>query len=306
MKLFMGSSSSKAASASSQQFLQQGENIEDDGPSDDAFDAVSFVDSDHASGSSGDGANAKNHHREEERETIAKQETKAVFRLKLLVLLLLTFFAVGTALAVFYYTTGSEQDQFEDQFKDDAHKVLEAVGSSLDKTFGAFDSLAVAAVSYARSTNQTWPNVTLPDFGMRAAKVLELSDGVITVNICPFVTPEQRAGWEEYASVEGEHIYWVNETLMIQETWKNYYGPINQYNWTGYDIIHGDFDDVPYNSTRLMMPNWQGFPQVLVVCPNAFEPIIYNYKSHNPFLFAFCRMALRQPTGIGIQLITVS
>ena len=299
----MGSSSSKAASA----FSQQGEDIQDDGPSDDAFDAVSFVDSDHASGSSGDGADARKH-REEEREIIAKQETKAVFRLKLLVLLLLTLFAVGTALAVFYYTTGSEQDQFEDQFKDDAHKVLEAVGSSLDKTFGAFDSLAVAAVSYARATNQSWPNVTLPDYGIRAAKVLELSDA-FTINICPFVTPEQRAGWEEYASVEGEHIYWVNETLAIQETWKNYYGPIDQYNWTGHDIIYGDFDDVPYNSTRLMMPNWQGFPQVLVVRPSsggtsALSPS-FSILTHNPFLFAFYRMALCQPTGIGIQLITV-
>jgi len=179
----------------------------------------------------------------------------------------LVILAIGTALAVFYYTSGSETEQFERKFQDDAHKVLEAIGSSLDQTFGTFDSLAVAAVSFARASHQVWPNVTIPDFAIRAAKVLELSDA-FTINLVPFVTPAQRLGWEEYSGLD-ESLAWVNESFAVQETWEHYYGPHDQWDWERYNVIHGDFGDVPYNSTRVMMPTWQNFPVVMDGWPPA-------------------------------------
>jgi len=199
-----------------------------------------------------------------EKEIIAKQESRIVFRLKLIVLLLLVLFAVSTALAVFFYITHQEDEQFHENFKDDAFKVFEAIGSVLEKSMGAYDSLAVAIVSHARASQLPWPNnLTLPDFGIRAAKVLELS-GANSINVCPIVLPEQRAEWEAFASGDSGNLAWVNESLSVQETWQNYYGPKDQWNWEPYDVIYGDFDDVPYNSTRIMLPTWQNFPLVLI------------------------------------------
>jgi hypothetical protein len=38
-----------------------------------------------------------------------------------------------------------------------------------------------------------------------------------------------------------------------------YYGDV-MYNFSIKDVIHEDFQDVPYNSTRPMLPTWQNVP----------------------------------------------
>jgi hypothetical protein len=186
------------------------------------------------------------HEREksEKEEVIAKNETKTVLRLKLVVLLVLVFSAVAVGTAVYIYTSGSEKSQFEQQFNDDSNKVLEAISSTIDKTLDSYDSLSVTLVSYARATNQTWPFVTLPDFAVRMSKLLPLSDAV-AISVAPIVTPDKRLEWEAYAL---EHDSWVNESMAIQETWKNYYGPVI-YDWEPTRVIHGDLGAVPYNET---------------------------------------------------------
>ena len=194
---------------------------------------------------------------QEEKQVLAKRESKAVFRVKLIVLLVLAIFAVVVAIVVYFYVTGSETSQFEDQFKDDAHKVLEAIGSNFEETLGSFDNLAVATVSFARAANQEWPFVTLPNFALRAAKLNQVRN-YIGINLVPIVTDVQRAEWELFASND-TNLAWVNETLSIQDTWKDYRGPEPVWNWTKNNVIHGDFGDVPYN-TSLMLPTWQNFP----------------------------------------------
>lgn len=175
-------------------------------------------------------------------QVIAKQETIDVFRLKLVVLLVLMVSAASIASAVFIYLSKAEQNQFEEEFLDQSHKVLEAIGSSLDKTFGLFDSVAVAFVSFARATNQKWPFVTMPDFALRMSKLLPLTDAV-NINILPLVTSQNREAWEAY-SLTNEH--WINEGMAFQESWDGYHGPV-VYNGTTNGVIHGDFGNLPYN-----------------------------------------------------------
>ena len=64
-------------------------------------------------------------------------------------------FAVAGALAVFFYLRHLETTKFEQQFVEDATKVLSSLGSTMEFTFGALDALAVSFVSYAKETNQT-------------------------------------------------------------------------------------------------------------------------------------------------------
>lgn len=175
---------------------------------------------------------------------IAKNEDRAVLRLRLAVVLVLLASIVGVAMAVHSFTVNSEMTRFKDQFHNDAFKVMEAVGSTLDKSMGAFDSLAVTLVSYARAMNQTWPFVTLPNYGMHVAKLLSVSKAIyIFVN--PLVTPENRRDWESFAL---ENQFWVNETMQLQEHWKGYHGPVI-YNWTAEEEIFSDFSSLPYNLT---------------------------------------------------------
>jgi hypothetical protein len=182
-------------------------------------------------------------------DTIAQEETVVVFRLKMVVLLVLVISAVGVAFTVHFYLRRSELAAFHAQYKVDSKKILQTAGSTIESVFGAFDTVAVSLVSHARATNQTWPFVTLPDFAVRMSKTVHLSR-TINMNFLPLVTPTQRKDWETYAIHNDD---WVNETVDVQRGFKNYYGP-DEYDTMPHNILHGDFDDIPYNETYVNIP----------------------------------------------------
>ena len=174
--------------------------------------------------------------------TISKQATKNVIHLKILVIAILIVSASSLAACAFSFITKSETKQFEAKFGNDAHKVFEAIGSSLDRTLGLMDSVAVTLVSFARYQNDTWPFVTLPDFGSRMAKLLPQTDAIF-INVLPIVHPHQKKNWEAYSI---QHDEWVNQSIDIQDTWDGYYGPID-YGWEQKGTIFGDFGDIESN-----------------------------------------------------------
>ena len=61
--------------------------------------------------------------KKEDEVSIAKEENKSVFRLKLLVIIVLLASTVGVAVVVYLYVNGAEQASFEAHFDDDSDKV---------------------------------------------------------------------------------------------------------------------------------------------------------------------------------------
>jgi hypothetical protein len=84
----------------------------------------------------------------------------------------------------------------------------------LERTLGALDALQSQIVSEARSSNQTWPFVTIADFAVRASKLRLLSE-VLAISMGNIVTKENRLQWEAYAK---ENQGWVNESMNVQST----------------------------------------------------------------------------------------
>jgi hypothetical protein len=175
---------------------------------------------------------------------IAKKETSIVIRLRLFVFLFLSAVATFVASAVYLYLFTTEQDKFITTFHEDADKILEAIGARIHKSFGLLDSLAVLFISFSQVTKQQFPYVTMNDFAVRMAKVLPLTDS-ISISILPVVTAAQRDEWEAYTLRSDQ---WVNDSVKIQRNWEWYHGP-SQYNGTQYGRIHGEFGDVPDDST---------------------------------------------------------
>lgn len=218
--------------------------------------------------------------------SLATKETRAVNSLKYVMVFVLTAACVLIASGVHHFVSKSEKDKFEIHFHDGAQKILGAIGRNIDHTFDGIDSLIVSMVSFAHATNQSWPFVTIPDFAIRTAKTRSLSN-LIYINHLPLVSmspssseessnssSSQRLEWEKYSIEHGD---WVNESMKIQETDPNYYGPII-YNFSLYGTVHGDFDDVPYNDTsrKYMLPTWQTGP---VVPQEYYPPFNYDYLS---------------------------
>jgi hypothetical protein len=108
---------------------------------------------------------------------------------------------------------------------------------------GLLDSLSVLFVSFSRITNQTWPYVTMPDFAVRMAKILPLTDA-ISVNLLPIVHASDRREWEEYSVANDQ---WVDQGMALQDEWDGYYGPKGIYNGKKNNVLHTDFEPLPYS-----------------------------------------------------------
>ena len=178
----------------------------------------------------------------EEEPVLAKRETKDVFRLKILVLVFLALCTSGVACLVYFYTENQEVYQFETQFHSDANKVLDAIGDGVETTFGALDIMATMMISHAKSSNDEWPFVTLPNFANHASKIRSMSIGMLLWSAV-IVSYDNRIAWESYAD---ENRGWVNSTIGIMETDPNYHGPLV---WDGpiSRPIYGDYGPIPYN-----------------------------------------------------------
>jgi hypothetical protein len=200
---------------------------------------------------------------------LAGKETKTVKYLEILLFGVLALSTIGVSLAVYYVVSKNEQDKFETHFEQGALKILKSVGQNIETTLAALDVLIISMISFAHATNQTWPMVTIDDFAVRTSKIRPLSN-LIFINHLPLVSPEQREEWEKYSLDNSD---WVERSMKIQEQDKNYHGPVI-YDFDIYGSIHGDFGDVPYNTTRKLLPNWQVGPVVPV-----YYPFNYDYLS---------------------------
>ena len=100
-------------------------------------------------------------------EELAIKETKAVRRLRIIVLLV--FLGVATLVCYFAYrfATSNEYSHFNMAFVDQATRVIDAFQASSKKRVGAIENFALSIASHGKYTNSTWPNVTFPDFERR-------------------------------------------------------------------------------------------------------------------------------------------
>jgi len=189
---------------------------DDDASSDDDYSIGRESFSDDGSEVDGDNNNNNNSNSKRGRRQgndIAVQESRAVTIVRFLVVILLLAVTAGVAYGVYFYVSESETEDFENDFDDSSEKVLDSVGSVLDQSLGAIDNFMVSVISYAERSNSTWPYVTIPDFSVRAAKVLSLSKASV-FGVYARVTADDRAGWEQWANENND---WINESIEVQE-----------------------------------------------------------------------------------------
>lgn len=136
---------------------------------------------------------------------LAKRETKAVFRLRLLVFLALMLACLAVSTIVYQITMRSEWNEYETQFEGAAEKVLETFLDVARGRLGIIASLAVTLTSSASDQQQEWPFVTMSNFQQRAAAIRDHS-GAVYIHINPFVMEGDRKNWEEFLVGDGAYI----------------------------------------------------------------------------------------------------
>jgi hypothetical protein len=189
--------------------------------------------------------------------SIAAKESKAVRWIRVVAIAVVSFSTLGVALAVFYYMSNTEKDNFSHRFKSDSHKILESIRSTFHRSLGSVDAFAINVVSSVKESSQSFPFVTLADYPVKASKLLTLSRGVI---ITPYyyLTHQQRPAWNEYTK---NNTWWVNETLDVQEKAfnKTYFGSTTREWLRSDDLWHYDG---PAKKNDFYYVGWQQFPIV--------------------------------------------
>lgn len=160
-------------------------------------------------------------------------------------------------------------------------QVLGSIGSSLERALGAVDSLAMTAVATAHVSNQSFPFVTIPQFGLHVAKIQPMT-GAVATYFNPIVHFDERSEWEKYAAGSNNNLQsYVNASLQLQEHWAYFYG-VRPQNYTldptdfifMDDNVNNGTDPVPYNLPRpdhldIYVPEWHRFPLILSYYPPA-------------------------------------
>jgi hypothetical protein len=185
------------------------------------------------------------------KEELSQREDRAIFCLRLAVLLILMSALVGVSWSGYRYLDHGEQTAFEENYNSDAAKLLESMGASLDNTLGPMDALIVNFLAHARherqqqeqqqetdNTTGSFPFVTLPSFGLQAAKLLRISKG-FQVAIVLKVNPDQAADWKQYTAAH--HKEWIEDGLDVMDSdpdWtgnvpRNYSSCPDIYSWGG-------------------------------------------------------------------------
>jgi hypothetical protein len=157
---------------------------------------------------------------------------------------------IGVAVFVHEYVSGQQHDEYETAYMDDSTKVIESVGEALDVKLGAVDAFDVTTVSYADSTGADWPQVTIPDFAVRAAKVRSLT-GAVALQMYMVVNEEQKEAWEVYTS---QNDHWVQEDIDIQRNDVTFTGVKNLANYVPQPlnkIIHSNMTAAVSNADGL-------------------------------------------------------
>jgi CHASE1-domain containing sensor protein len=126
------------------------------------------------------------------------KKTRAVFCLRVVTIATLVAAAVAMASLTYVYVSRDEESNFSTQYKDSVVKVAEAFQQGLDvKTSSASTFAAMYTSRYG--PQDTWPNVTMPNFAEQAEGQLDLCEGR-ALSFNPIITNETRKGWESFAN----------------------------------------------------------------------------------------------------------
>jgi hypothetical protein len=148
------------------------------------------------------------------KEQLSRKESRNVFLLRVIVILVLLCAATAVSVIVFFVTRNSETTEFETQFGGAAEQVADAFEAIVQEKMGAISALALAAIAHGVDHTREWPFVTLSSFQQRSLTARSLSK-VLFVSIAPVVTDADKAEWEEF--VVGEDATWIQEGYDYQE-----------------------------------------------------------------------------------------
>ena len=147
------------------------------------------------------------------------------------------------------------------QFDGIASEIIEVSQTAENNLVKIMHDFGTSITSTAMAMEQTWPNVTIPDFYRRAMASQDVSGGkFLALTIAVDATDEARAGWNQYTN---ENFGWYNESHKLAGTTP---GPVVPFMMSLNPAWGGDLADtenppaIPSFGTQLHLADWQVAP----------------------------------------------
>lgn len=140
------------------------------------------------------------------------EETKAVHRLRLVMIATLMAVTITISVLVWYFLSLSEQEEFSVAFETQGSKLVAGFKDDSFQKMQALDSLGSSLTNYAAVGNMTWPFVKVQNSHEFFTKFLSLANAA-SIKFAPIVGARQRTEWEEYVEENQE---WVEQDLMAR------------------------------------------------------------------------------------------
>eukprot|EP00980_Cylindrotheca_fusiformis_P029063 scaffold22710_cov114-Cylindrotheca_fusiformis.AAC.2 len=153
--------------------------------------------------------------------TVAKSDETNIFRAKCLVALILILAAATIAASAYILVKNQAQSNFEIQFNGYASKIASVSRQKTNQLFDALDAFAAMVGSQAAVENEllntSWPFYTIPDFSVKAERLVNLIGATVTqALVTPVVQEHERDAWADYAN--SMNPVWFQESLENEGT----------------------------------------------------------------------------------------
>ena len=149
-------------------------------------------------------------------EPAVKRNKHGVLGLRVAVMLAIVVVTAG--IVVFGIDLKRRQtEHFHRNFYNDVKMMSETLWRKASTTLGVLDSFAASIVSATEATNQTWPFIQVPNFGLLASKAMTLTP-LHFLALHPLVTEEEYDRFQTWTTQQNG---WVGETMAIQQQDQN-------------------------------------------------------------------------------------
>ncbi|KAL3939096.1 MAG: hypothetical protein SGBAC_006119 [Bacillariaceae sp.] len=192
---------------------------------------------------------------------VATKEQRYVNASKFCMISMLILVAVAGCTGTFLYLKAEEEELFRTTFEQYASEIVAVSTEHVEATFSSIEALSNSISSYAKNSNQNWPEVVIPDWTSRASRTAALASGARLVTLAPLVKKEERATFETYANgaVHGQ-IQEDLDYLGIEMNATDVPGVVDEISWINISsrTRAPEPQEGPFSNEFLV--NWQRFP----------------------------------------------
>ena len=141
--------------------------------------------------------------------TLVRRETRQVQQIRKVTFVMIVLTTIAVGYGIYHIIRQGQVNNFHTDFHDISVKIVDSFHWSLERKLAVMDGLAINIISEVKHKNQTWPNILVSDYHVKASTTRTLAKAA-SITLLPMVNKETRKSWEEFASTPSNQ-NWIQD-----------------------------------------------------------------------------------------------